>query len=88
MIEVDNIESLFVSAAFIALTLSAVPLIISTVVGLVFSVLQAATQIQEQTLGFVPKLAAVSAALYFGGRWLSSQLIDYFVEILHKVPEF
>ena len=56
------------------------------VVGLVVSVLQAATQIHEQTLSFVPKLLAAFATLGLAGPWMLSLLVDYIRNVLQSIP--
>jgi flagellar biosynthesis protein FliQ len=65
--------------------LAAIPLVASMLVGLVLSVIQAATQIQEQTLTFVPKLFTICIILFLLGPWMSAQLEEYFRNILHNV---
>lgn len=55
-------------------------------VSVVISLIQAATQVQEYTLTFVPKLLAVAFVLMVGGRWMLSQVEGLFVELLHMVP--
>ena len=57
-------------------------LIISLVVGLIISIFQATTQIQEQTLTFVPKLIAIILVLVLGGPWMLNKLVmlTYFLE--------
>jgi flagellar biosynthesis protein FliQ len=52
-------------------------------VGLIMSVLQASTQIQETSLSFVPKMLAVGAALVVTGRWSLNHLIGFFHELLN-----
>jgi len=54
-------------------------------VGLTLSVIQAATQVQEQTLSFVPKVGAVFAVLYLVGPWLGQQLSRYCTTILENI---
>jgi len=56
------------------------------VVGLVVSILQAATQIHEQTLSFVPKLLAAFATLGVAGPWMLSVLVDYLRGVLQSIP--
>ncbi|MDR1933499.1 MAG: flagellar biosynthesis protein FliQ [Spirochaetales bacterium] len=68
------------------LILSAPVLLISLVVGLVISILQATTQIQEQTLTFVPKIAAIFLALIFFGPWLFARLMQYTVQLFQQIP--
>ena len=60
-----------------ALTVSAPMLLIGLVVGIVVSLLQAVTQIQEQTLTFVPKIAAMVAAAILLMPWIGNRLLEY-----------
>jgi flagellar biosynthesis protein FliQ len=55
-------------------------------VGLLVSVLQTTTQIQEQTLSYVPKLVAVSAALGIFGPWMLSQLVRFAAAVFEQLP--
>jgi flagellar biosynthesis protein FliQ len=57
-------------------------------VGLLISVFQATTQIQEQTLAFVPKVAAVIIALLLFGPWMLSSLLDFSQQILGNLVSF
>jgi flagellar biosynthetic protein FliQ len=52
-------------------------LIVSIVIGLLISIFQATTQIQEQTLTFVPKLIAIAVIGLFAGNWMLHQLVDF-----------
>ncbi|HHW08099.1 MAG TPA: flagellar biosynthesis protein FliQ [Clostridia bacterium] len=61
----------------VALMLAAPALIIGLVVGLAISVLQATTQIQEQTLTFVPKIIAVLLSLLVFGSWMLTTLVNF-----------
>lgn len=70
----------------IVMIASGPPIIISLVVGLIISLFQATTQIQEQTLTFVPKLIAVFAGLIVFGSWTGSILIRYTERILNAFP--
>ena len=56
------------------------------VVGLVVSIFQAATQINEQTLSFVPKLLAAFATMAVAGPWMISTLVDYIRQVLQTIP--
>lgn len=56
------------------------------VVGLVISILQAATQIHEATLSFVPKLIGAVLALAIAGPWMTSTLVDYLQRVLQNLP--
>ncbi|HRH17970.1 MAG TPA: flagellar biosynthesis protein FliQ [Aquabacterium sp.] len=61
-------------------------LVVVLLVGLVVSILQAATQIHEQTLSFVPKLLAAFATLGLAGPWMLSTLVDYIRQTLMSIP--
>lgn len=66
----------------------AAPLIgITTAVGLLVSVLQTVTQIQESSLTFVPKLIAAAAVLLVLGGWMLSVLSEYAIRLISSVPE-
>jgi flagellar biosynthetic protein FliQ len=70
----------------LAVILSAPVVLASLVVGLVVSVLQATTQIQEQTLSFAPKLVAVLLALGIAGPWMGAQLVRFTSALFQAVP--
>lgn len=61
-------------------------LLTALVVGVLVSVIQAVTQIQEQTLTFVPKLGAMAVVLFVGMPWLMRQLVSYVVELFRSIP--
>ena len=61
----------------LALIASAPPVLTSMIVGLMVSIVQATTQIQEQTLTFVPKLVAVFASLAVAAPWIGAQLVRF-----------
>ena len=60
-------------------------LIISLVVGLIISIFQATTQIQEQTLTFVPKLIAIILVLVLGGPWMLNKLVMLTNELFQSI---
>jgi flagellar biosynthetic protein FliQ len=65
----------------------AAPVLLSVlVVGLIVSVFQAATQISEATLSFVPKVLAAVAVLAFAGPWMMSTLVEYLQRTLQAIP--
>ena len=70
----------------VMLMVSAPPLVTALVVGLAVSVLQAATQINEMTLSFIPKLLAMVAALVVAGPWMLATLTDYIQRTLTSIP--
>ena len=79
--------SLMRTAVFQILVLSAPLLLIGMVVGLIISIFQATTSIQEQTLTFVPKIAAILLALMFFGPWMLGTLANYTVALFNQIPE-
>ena len=72
----------------VILYVSAPVLIISVVVGLIVSIFQATTQIQEQTLTFVPKIVAIIAGLALFGSWMLRLLIEYMQNILININQY
>ncbi|HET9053439.1 MAG TPA: flagellar biosynthesis protein FliQ [Cyclobacteriaceae bacterium] len=79
--------SLFGQAFFMTMTMVAVIVGPSLIVGLVVSTFQAATQINEQTLSFLPRLIITFATIMIGGPWLIQQLIDLFTQLMMQIPE-
>lgn len=69
----------------LTLLISALPVLAAMIVGLVVSLFQAATQIQEQTLSVVPKIVAVFAVLAIGGLWMLRQLIQFATLLLDHI---
>jgi flagellar biosynthetic protein FliQ len=57
------------------------------VVGVVVSLLQAITSIQEPTLSFAPKLVAVGVVIIIGAPWMTRQLMDFTIFFINKIPE-
>ncbi|MEM9280428.1 MAG: type III secretion system export apparatus subunit SctS [Verrucomicrobiota bacterium] len=70
----------------LVLILSLPPIIVATVVGLLVSLLQALTQIQEQTLAFAIKLIAVIGTILFSASWLGGELFSYTMNIFQNFP--
>lgn len=77
----DQALSVFKDALLIVLRVGGPILLISIVIGLVISIFQAATQIHEQTLTFVPKLIAVAVILLLAGGWMMDTMTDFTKEI-------
>ena len=74
-------------ALYLVLVASAPPIVLSLVVGFIISVFQAATQIQEQTLSFAPKLIIVFGVLALAGGWMGSQLVRFTFHVFDRFPE-
>ena len=75
-------------ALILILVLSAPPLLISLVVGLAISLFQATTQIQEQTLTFVPKITAVFLTLALTGYWMMAQMVRFTTSLFMNFVQF
>ncbi len=73
-------------AILTALTISAPLLLVALGVGLLVSVIQSVTQIQEQTLTFVPKLVLVGVAFIVGLPWLLQVLVKYTIKLFNSIP--
>ncbi len=81
----NEIYSLSYQALFLILLLSGPPIIISTILGLIVAIFQAATQIQEQTLSFTVKLFAVIFTILFLGGWLGASIMQYTTTIFTAI---
>jgi flagellar biosynthetic protein FliQ len=67
--------------------LLAMPVLLATfIVGLVVSIFQAATQIQEMTLAYIPKIVAAMITLFLLGGWMMGKLVDFTKEIFVNIP--
>ena len=73
-------------ALYVMLVLSAPLLLVALVVGLVVSILQAATQINEMTLSFIPKILAVFTVLVLAGPWMIKLIVDFTRELFGNIP--
>lgn len=71
----------------ITLLLAAPMLLVALVTGLVVGAFQAATQINEMTLSFIPKLIAISVALMVAGPWMLKLLVAYTRELFESIPQ-
>ncbi|MDP8568115.1 flagellar biosynthesis protein FliQ [Methylophilus aquaticus] len=60
---------------------------VALVIGLLVSIFQAATQINEQTLSFIPKLVGVMAMLLLAGHWMLVTLVDYMHRVFTMIPQ-
>lgn len=78
---IDEVIAIASDALFLVIKVSAPVLLVSLIVGLVISIFQTVTSIQEQTLTFVPKLVGIFLALIFLGDWMMTQMVE-FMELL------
>jgi flagellar biosynthetic protein FliQ len=85
----DNVFAIEVvnQAIRVALMLSAPMLIGALVVGVLVSIFQAVTQINEQTLSFIPKILVIIAALVIFSPWMMETMVSYTQELFLSIPE-
>ena len=82
----ESVMTLGQKAMEITLLVSAPLLLAALATGLLVSIFQAATQINEMTLSFIPKLVALFATLVLAGPWMLSVMLDYMREVLAGIP--
>lgn len=78
---VDEIVAIASEALFLVIKVAAPVLLVSLLIGLIISIFQAVTSIQEQTLTFVPKIVAVFLTLILLGNWMLTQLTGFITEL-------
>ncbi len=82
-----DIVSYMTQALYLVLWLSMPPIAVAAIVGTLFSLFQALTQIQEQTLSFAVKLIAVFITILFTARWLSGELYNFTISVFDLFPK-
>jgi flagellar biosynthesis protein FliQ len=82
----DEVLSIGTHALRVLIVLSAPLLLVALAVGLLVGVFQAATQINEMTLSFIPKLLAIAATLAIAGPWMLNILVSYTRELIVSIP--
>jgi flagellar biosynthesis protein FliQ len=82
----ETVMDLTHSTLMVTCMLAAPLLLIALVVGLVIGMLQAATQINEQTLSFIPKLLFIVLALFAVGPWMLKTLVDFTHDLYASIP--
>ena len=83
----DTVVNLTVGALELALKIGLPLLLAGLVIGLAVSIFQAVTQIQEQTLTFIPKILATVAVIVVAGPWMLDQLVVYAQDLYGQIPE-
>ncbi|MDE6846845.1 MAG: flagellar biosynthesis protein FliQ [Lachnospiraceae bacterium] len=78
---IDDITAIAESAIFTIIKCAAPLLLVSLCVGLIVSIFQTVTSIQEQTLTFVPKILAIFLALILMGHWIMNNMVEYMVNL-------
>ncbi len=84
----ETVIEIGTAAIKVALLIAAPTLLAALIVGLIISVLQAATQIQEMTLTFVPKIIAVAVVILIFGPWMLRILISFTVQLISGIPGY
>ena len=82
----ESVMTLGKQAMEITLLVSAPLLLVALIIGLIISIFQAATQINEATLSFIPKLVGVFIALVVAGPWMLSVMLDYMRQVFTGIP--
>ena len=82
----ESVMTLAHQAMYVGLVLAAPLLLVALVVGLVVSLFQAATQINESTLSFIPKLLAIAVTMVIAGPWMLTTMLDYLRHTLTNIP--
>ena len=83
--EIINLATQTLKLAFL---LSLPTLVVGMIVGLLISIFQATTQINEMTLSFVPKIIAIAVVLIFTMPWMLNEIVDFTAHIFKLIPTF
>ncbi|ABV85419.1 flagellar biosynthesis protein FliQ [Shewanella pealeana] len=84
--DVNELTSFFADAVFLVIAMVGVLVLPSLLVGLVVAVFQAATQVNEQTLSFLPRLVITLLMVLFAGEWMLMQMSDLFQRLFLNIP--
>jgi flagellar biosynthetic protein FliQ len=85
--DTDTVVTLSTQAMSLALKISIPLLGVGLIVGVLISIIQAVTSIQEQTLSFIPKVLAMAVVLVVGGPWMLNQLLSYTADLWTSIPD-
>ncbi|MEJ8811096.1 flagellar biosynthesis protein FliQ [Variovorax ureilyticus] len=83
----ETVMTIGSQAIQVSLMLGAPLLLVALVIGLVISIFQAATQINEATLSFIPKLVAIFLTLIVAGPWMLEKMLDYIRALFMSIPQ-
>ena len=83
---IDDVTAIASDALFLVIKVSAPILLVSLIVGLLISIFQTVTSIQEQTLTFVPKIIAVFFALIVLGHWMLNEMTQFMIRLWSDFP--
>lgn len=82
-----SVTEIAIQSILLATKLAGPILIVSLAIGLGIGLIQSATQIQEQTLAFVPKLAGIALVIVIGGNWMLAEIIAFTNNLFAMVPK-
>ena len=83
----DTVVSIVVQAMTVGLKVGLPILLVGLVIGLLVSIFQAVTQIQEQTLSFIPKILGLVAVIAIAGPWMLSSVVDWTHDLWGNIPQ-
>jgi flagellar biosynthesis protein FliQ len=83
----DTVVNLATQAMTLAMEIAGPMLLVGLVVGLVVSLFQAVTQIQEQSLSFIPKIVGLAVLIVILGPWMLGQLVTYATNLYSSIPQ-
>lgn len=84
--DINELTSLFADSMFLVIIMVSVLVTPGLILGLIVAVFQAATQVNEQTLSFLPRLIITLLMVLFSGHWLIQQLSDLFDKLFMNIP--
>ena len=82
----ESVITMVQHALFTLTVVAAPPLLVALLVGLLVSIFQAATQINEMTLSFIPKLIAIFLVIVLAGPWMLTTMMDYTIRLYQSIP--
>jgi flagellar biosynthesis protein FliQ len=83
----DTVVSLATQAMTLAIEVAGPMMLVGLVIGLIVSVFQAVTSIQEQSLSFIPKIVGLAALIIILGPWMLDQLVNYTQNLYMSIPQ-
>lgn len=84
----SSVMEIAYNAVWVIIKTSAPLLLVSLVVGLIISIFQTVTSIQEQTLTFVPKLLAILIVIVLTGQWIMNSIVTFFVDLMTNLDHW
>lgn len=85
---IDTVTEITSNALFLIIKVSLPVLLVSLIIGLIISIFQTITSIQEQTLTFVPKIVCVFLALILVGHWMLKEMVDFTVNLWKNIAVY